>query len=232
MRQSQISRKSFKISDIIQDMTGKLKQLLIDRARQEIKKDDPSHDFLHAARVSKLAEDIAKEEDADQDIVVAAALFHDVIVYPKNHPDSKNEAEESAEYACKILQSISEFPKDKIDNVMTCIQEHSFSKQIIPKLLEAKILQDADKLEATGAISIMRTFASAGQMKTTFYNEADPFCKNRSPEPFNYAVDLFYARLLKVESLMHTKYAKSLAKKRAGFLRIFLQQLSNELEGK
>jgi uncharacterized protein len=213
-------------------MEVSLKQILIDAARSEIKSDDPSHDFLHAHRVMTLAEEIALDEKADVEVLIPAALFHDVIVYPKNHSLSKNEADESAEYTGNLLRSINEYPVVKIEKVMECIRVHSFSKGITPELLEAKILQDADRLEATGAISILRTFASTGQMKRPFYNESDPFCENRDPEPFNYGLDLFYTRLLKVEGMMHTNLAKNIAQKRTAFLRSFLQQLESELDGR
>ena len=211
-------------------MKESLRQKLIDLAKEKITKEDISHDLQHSLRVLALAEKIAKEEGADFDIIVPAALFHDVVIYPKNNPRSKNESEESARYTAQLLEDIEDYPKNKIRKVQTAIEQCSFSKRIMPELLEAKVLQDADRLEATGAISIMRTFSSTGQMKRPFYKPEDPFCKNREPEPKRYALDLFYARLLKVESGMHTKKAKELAKERTGFLRSFLEELKNELD--
>ena len=90
-------------------------------------------------------------------------------------------------------------------------------------------MQDADRLEATGAIAIMRTFCSTGQMKRKFYNPEDPFCRNHEPDPLNYAIDLFYKRLLKVKDLMNTKTAIELAEKRTEFLRQFIIQLEKEI---
>jgi uncharacterized protein len=210
-------------------MNNKLKNKLIKIAQEKISNDDASHDLEHALRVLANAERIAKEEKADLDIIVPAALFHDLIVYPKNHPEKQ---EESAELAAKILDKITEFPKKKIEKIKICILECSFSKGIVPKLLESKILQDADGLEATGAISIMRTFSSTGQLKRPFYHPKDPFCDKREPESSCFALDLFYTRLLKVEARMHTKKAKEIAKRRTVFLRQFLKELELELQGK
>lgn len=213
-------------------MNTALKNQLIKIAKEKIPNNDVSHDFEHASRVLLNAEIIAKEENGDFDIIVPAALFHDLVVYPKNHPNKHKSQEESAEAAEKILNEINNFPKDKIEKVKICILECSFSKGITPKLLESKILQDADRLEATGAIAIMRTFSSTGQMKRPFYNPEDSFCKNRKPNSLHFALDLFYERLLKVADRMNTKTARKIAKRRTLFLKEFLNELKLELEGK
>jgi len=213
-------------------MNTALKNQLIKIAKEKIPNNDVSHDFEHASRVLLNAEIIAKEENGDFDIIVPAALFHDLVVYPKNHPNKHKSQEESAEAAEKILNEINNFPKDKIEKVKICILECSFSKGITPKLLESKILQDADRLEATGAIAIMRTFSSTGQMKRPFYNPEDSFCENRKPNSLHFALDLFYERLLKVADRMNTKTARKIAKRRTLFLKEFLNELKLELEGK
>ena len=206
-------------------MKNELKNQLIKIAKKKIPDADVSHDFDYAMRVLSNAEKIAKDEGGDLDIIFPAALFHDLIVYPKNHPDKHKSQEESAESAEKILNSFGNFPKTKIDDVKTCIMECSFSKGIVPKMLESQILQDADGLEATGAISIMRTYSSTGQMKRPFYNIEDPFCKNRTPDAAKFALDLFYERLLKVAERVHTKIAKKIAKRRTDFFNNILKRV-------
>lgn len=210
-------------------MNSDLRSSLINIAKERIPSTDVSHDLSHTMRVLSNAEKIASGESGDLDVLVPAALFHDLITYPKNHPLRSKSQEESAIEAEKILLSFSEFPNDKISAVKICILECSFSKGIVPTLLESKILQDSDGLEATGAISIMRTFSSAGQMQNLFYNPQDPFCKNRTPDPFKYALDLFYERLLVVKSRMHTETAKKIAQRRTAFLHSFLDELKTEL---
>jgi len=212
-------------------MNKALRNQLIDLAKKRIKSDDPSHDFEHALRVLSNAERIAREERADLDIIVPAALFHDIVSWPKNHPRATFSSEESAKKLKKILTDMN-YPKDKIKKACYAVQVCSFSKGIVPHLLEAKILQDADFLEATGAIIVMRCFASTGQMKRPFYHPADPFCTTRQPAPMKYALDVFYDRSFKIESRIHTKAGKQIARRRLKYLRAFLFELKEELEGK
>lgn len=209
-------------------MSPELKQKLFEISESRQTKDDPSHDFQHIKRVTNMAIKIAESVGADLDIVIPAALFHDTIVYQKDTQQSKGEAQESAEIAESILNVIPDYPKQKIPAVKKCINECSFSKGIMPDTLESKVLQDADRLEATGAISIMRTFASSGQMKRPFYNTEDPFCENGAND-FRAGIDLFYKRLLVVEKTMHTNLAKKVARKRTKFLEDFLVQFRDEL---
>jgi len=104
-----------------------------------------------------------------------------------------------------------------------------FSQNKIPKTLEGQILQDADRLDALGAIGIARVFATGGSLKRPFYNIDDPFCKRRIPDDKIWAVDHFFQKLLKLESLMNTKSGKVEAKKRTRILKEFLNQLKQEL---
>ncbi len=209
-----------------------LKNRLLVIAEKKMVSNDPSHDFLHAKRVLMLAENICKKEGGDMEIILPAALFHDAVIYPKNDPRSKLAPEESAKFIAGELRDIGGYPKEKIEKVVTIIKECSFSKGTIPSSLESKILQDADRLEVTGAISIMRTFASTGQMSRAFYHYEDPFAKKRTPDSFTYGLDLFYTRLLKVGKMMNTKTAKNMAKRRTKFLKDFLTELKLELSGK
>ena len=209
-------------------MNSNLKEKLFLIAAEKIT-GDPSHDFEHIRRVTNLAEKIGASVFADLDIVIPAALFHDVIVYAKDDPRSKNETEESALEAEKILYEIEDYPKEKISQVKICVEQCSFSKGIMPDLLEAKVLQDADRLEATGAISIMRTFTSGGQMNRNLYNPKDPFRESTEPENFTFSLDLFYKRLLLVEATMHTDLARIIAKRRTEFLKSFLNEFREEL---
>lgn len=214
------------LHDMKQDFTSRLLEI----AHQRQTTTDPSHDVQHVIRVMNLAEKIAKSVNADLDIVLAAACFHDVIVYPKNSPQSKTETDESAELAGAILRELDGYPMEKIEKVQLVIRQCSYSKSILPDLLEAKVVQDADRLEATGAISIMRTFSSGGQMNKPFYRPEDPFCEKGEPVPHGSGLDLFYRRLLLVEQGMHTDLARAIAKRRTEFLRLFLQELKIELQ--
>ncbi len=207
-----------------------LRNQLIEIAKEKQTKTDPSHDIHHVIRVMSLAEQIAKSVDADLEVVLPAACFHDVIVYPKNSPQSDTETDESAELAGELLRKMNGYPLEKIENVQIAIRQCSFKKGIVPDLLEAKVLQDADRLEATGAIAVMRTFSSGGQLNRLFYRAEDPFCETGEPVPGGSGLDLFYRRLLVVESRMHTDLAKKIAKRRTEFLHAFLGELKIELQ--
>ena len=210
-------------------MNKKLRKNLIGIAKTRVR-NDLSHDFNHLYRVLKLAERIAKSENADLDVIVPAALFHDIIVY-KGTSKAKYEVAESASLATKILKNMKDYPQSKIKQVVYAISVCSYSKNIKPETLEAKVLQDADLLEATGAISIMRTFSSSIIMHIkSFYNPIDPFCKKRQAEDRIYSLDLFFARLLVVNKRINTKAGRQIAKRRISFLYKFLNELNLELE--
>jgi uncharacterized protein len=208
---------------------SELRELLVGKAKEMINAEDVSHDFNHAMRVLYNAELIAGVEGGDLEVIVPAALFHDAVAYPKNDPRAIFSAKDSAESAEKILLSIHFYNQSKIPAVKHAILAHSFSSGVMPETIEAKIVQDADRLEATGAVSIMRTFASSGQMKRVFYNPEAPFV---SSDKRQYSLDLFYDRLLKVGNLMNTYTARELARKRVDFLYAFLEQLKEEIEPK
>jgi uncharacterized protein len=206
------------------------KEQLIQLAKNLQTKDDPSHRIDHILRVLGLALKIAKKEKADLEIIIPAVLFHDIVVYRKDSPESKNETEESAEKAGEILSKLNWYPKEKIETVKTCIRECSFSKGILPETIEGKTMQDADRLESTGVISIMRTFSSGGQMNRSLYFENDPFREQSIPLVAEASLDLFFIRLLKIAGTMRTETGFKMAKKRHVFLLKFLKQLKTELK--
>jgi len=215
-------------------MNKDLEEKLISIAEERQVKDDPSHDFEHIRRVSFLAKKISEHEEVDLEIVIPAMFFHDTVVHAKNSPESHNETEESASVTGEILQTFEEYPKEKIACVQACIRECSFTKGLKPSSRESAVLQDADLLESTGAISIIRTFSSSGGMHRHFYDPRDPFRKKTEPEvkgkAVTFGLDLFYTRLLKAKERMHTDFAKKIADRRTQFLRDFLEELEMELK--
>ena len=189
---------------------------------------DSAHDFEHVMRVYKNAQKICKKEKANEKLVLSAALLHDIVSYPKSHKRSKMSSIESAKKSKQILKKY-DFPEDEIEIISDAIRDHSFSQKKIPATVEGKILQDADRLDALGAIGIARVFATGGSLKRPFYNIDDPFCKTRSPNDKIWTVDHFFQKLLTLESLMNTKSGKSEAKKRTKVLKDYLKQLKQEL---
>jgi len=189
---------------------------------------DPAHDFNHIIRVYKNAEKLAKKENANTKLVLCAVLLHDIVNYPKSDKRSKNSSTKSAIMARQILSKYS-FSNSEIKVITDAILDHSFSKNKTPKSLEGKILQDADRLDAIGAIGIARAFAVSGADDRPFYNTSDPFCSKRKPNDQKWTIDHFYSKLLKLEKLMNTKSAKIEAKKRTKVLKNFLSELKQEI---
>jgi uncharacterized protein len=204
---------------------------VLDLIKIDIKKiihNDPAHDFDHIVRVYKNAQQIIKKEKVNEKLVLSAVLLHDIVSFPKSDKRSKNSSIESAKKAKTILKKY-DFTLDEITIVCDAISEHSFSQKKIPKTIEGKILQDADRLDALGAIGIIRVFATGGSLRRPFYNLDDPFCKKRIPNDKTWTLDHFFEKLLKLEFLMNTKSGKIEAKKRTKILKNFLKQLKHEI---
>ena len=201
-------------------MNKNLRKKIIKVAKDRVK-NDLSHDFNHLYRVLIIAEKIAKANKADLDIVIPAAIFHDIIVH-KGTARYRYELEDSAKAAEGILSKMRGYPKNKIAGVVHAILMCSFSRNTKPKTIEAKVVHDADLLEATGAISIMRTFGSSVVMHNeSFYKPEDPLCRKRFPDPSKYSLDLFFTRLLIADKKMYTETAKNIATRRIKFLTKF-----------
>ena len=190
----------------------------------KLKKNDPAHDFEHVMRVYRNAERICKSENGNKKLILSAVLLHDIIKI-KNRKDS---ALKSAKLSEKILKE-NYFLDDEIIIISDAIKEHSFSKGKIPSTLEGKILQDADRLDAIGAIGLARVFSFSGSNNRPFYDPKDPFSKNRNLNDNKWAIDHFYEKLLTLEEKMNTKTGKTIAKKRTKTLKDFLKELKNEI---
>ena len=204
---------------------------VLDLIKTDIKKimhNDTAHDFDHIMRVYKNAQQIIKKEKVNETLVLSAVLLHDIASFPKSDKRSKNSSIESAKKAKTILKKY-DFTSDEITIVCDAISEHSFSQKKIPKTIEGKILQDADRLDALGAIGIARVFATGGSLRRPFYNLDDPFCKKRIPDDKIWTLDHFFEKLLKLEFLMNTNSGKIEAKKRTKILKDFLKQLKHEI---
>ena len=199
--------------------------------KTEVKKqleNDTTHDFNHIMRVYKNAQEICKNEKANKKLVLASVLLHDLVLYQKSDKKSKNSSIESAKKAEEILKKYS-LSQEEIHIISEAIKDHSFSQNKTPQSIEGKILQDADRLDALGAIGLARVFATGGSLNRPFYNPKDPFCTNRKPNDAIWTVDHFFKKLLKLELLMNTKSGKIEAKKRTKILKNFLNQLKDEI---
>ncbi|PKD42621.1 phosphohydrolase [Rhodohalobacter barkolensis] len=189
---------------------------------------DSAHDLAHIQRVVKSAQTICDEEGGDLDIVKAAAWLHDSVTLPKNHPDRSKSSILAGEKAAAFLNSI-DFPETKVKHVVHAIEAHSFSAGIEPTTLEAKIVQDADRLDALGAIGVARCLMVGGKLDRALYQPEDPFCESRDPDDSIYTIDHFYEKLFKLPELMNTESAKEMAVERIRFMKQFLSELQKEI---
>ena len=190
---------------------------------------DSAHDFSHAMRVCRNAIHIAKREGGDMEILILSALLHDAKCIGKCS-ENRDISEAQPIFLSNFLDERGT-PENIKEQVLYSIRVHRFSKGIIPITLEAKILQDADRLDAMGAIGIARVFATGGALGRALYSPEDPFCLNREPNDSKWNVDHFFKKLLKLESGMHTQTARKLARKRAVVLKKYLLDLQAEIEG-
>ena len=205
---------------------------LLDRLRKVAESrcagNGPAHDFLHVSRVTETARCIGLAEGAALDIVVPAALLHELFNYPKGHPQSHCSGEVCAEQAADVLRQ-NDCPPHLIDPIRECIRIHAFSRGLVPETLEGKVLQDADRLDAIGAIGIARCFATCAEMAVPFYQPEDPFCRSREPDDKRWGLDHFYRKLLRIPDGLHTATARTIAGDRVRVMETFLAQLRQEI---
>lgn len=194
---------------------------------------DPAHDLLHLERVVATAKRIAAAEGADLRVVVPAAWLHDYVVVPKDDPRRAQASQLAAVEACAYLKAIgycaAQLDASLLDAIGHAIEAHSFSANIAPQTLEAKVVQDADRLDGIGAIGIARCFACAGTMNRPFYSALDPFCTTREPDDALFTIDHFYAKLFKTAASMQTAAGKKEAEKRVEVMRRYLGELGEEI---
>ncbi|HFP9236818.1 phosphohydrolase [Klebsiella quasipneumoniae] len=195
--------------------------------------EDAAHDLSHFRRVWATATRLAAGEvEVDRLVLLTACYFHDIVSLPKNHPERSRSSMMAAEKTLAILQSsFTDFPADRYAAVCHAIEAHSFSAAIPPRTLEAKIVQDADRLESLGAIGLARVFAVAGALNTILFDADDPFADRRALDDRKYALDHFQCKLLRLPETMQTAAGRAMAQHNARFLVEFMAKISAELKG-
>ncbi len=180
------------------------------RMRGEVKRSTPpfgTHGYEHVDRVYITCQHIGEIEGADMRILLPAALLHDIA------RDEQNHAEAGAEKAKSILKRYG-YTLDEIEKIANAISTHSFSGKKPPVSLEGKILSDADKLDALGALGVYRTAVYSGE----------------HARPIEDFIAHFHEKLLKLEGLMFTAEAKRMAQDRTAYLGEFVNRLKHELK--
>ncbi|WP_219702273.1 HD domain-containing protein [Marinomonas lutimaris] len=189
---------------------------------------DSAHDVSHISRVVKVAKKLALEESADLAVVVPAAWLHDCVSLPKNHPERHLASTLAGDKAIEFLTSIY-YPSEYFDAIHHAIRAHSFSANIPPNTLEAKIVQDADRLDALGAVGIARCMQVSGALNRPLYSWNDPFCETREPNDALYSIDHFYTKLFCIADSLNTPSAQLEGRRRQEVMRVFLDDLALEI---
>lgn len=186
---------------------------------------DAAHDAEHSVRVACWTLRIDPSLDSRE--AIAAALLHDVINVPKDSPLRATASSECARHAREILQG--DFTGDAIDRIAEAIRDHSYTRGARPETALGRALQDADRLEAIGAIGLMRCVSTGVRMGARYLDGSDPFAADRPLDDRRFSIDHFYVKLLALESTMCTDAGRAEARRRTAFLHAFLDQLRSEL---
>lgn len=187
-------------------------KLVKNYVKELFENDETGHDFYHMKRVAKLAKEIALDEKTDPFICELAAWLHDV-GDQKLFEDPADEIERMNDFLTTIHIS-----EDMIKEINEIITNISFRKGNVPNSIEGKIVQDADRLDAIGAIGIARTFAYGGANGQLIHHD----------ERTDTSIQHFHDKLLKLKEGIHTKKAKQIARKRHRFMELYLEQFYNE----
>jgi uncharacterized protein len=189
---------------------------------------DGAHDLAHILRVWTNVQCIAAEEGGDIRILAAAVLLHDCVAVEKDSPLRSQASRLAAERAREVLTGRG-WSNEDAARVAHAIAAHSFSAAILPETTEAKILQDADRLDAIGCIGIARCFYTGGRMGSALYHPADPAARDRVLDDAAYALDHFRAKLLKLQDGFQAATGAGMAEERTRVLADFLAAFEAEI---
>lgn len=189
---------------------------------------DVAHDIEHIRRVVANAERLAHSEGANLMIVLPAAWLHDCVSVPKSSPQRAQASILAGAAALTFLASEG-YPAATLPGIRHAIEAHSFSAGITPRTREAQVVQDADRLDALGAVGVARCLMLSGAMQRRLYDPAEPFAISRPLDDTANAIDHFYLKLLRLAAGMHTAAGRAEAERRTAFLQAFLDQLATEL---
>jgi len=187
------------------------------------------HNKAHVERVYNLAVRMGVDENADLDVIKAAALLHDIARAMEDEGKIDDHAAEGAKIARGILEEV-DFPRQKVDKAIHCIEAHRFRGGSEARSLEAKILRDADRLDIIGAIGLARVFARGGWANLPIHDPSIP-PKGKYDGRSTTSINHIYEKILKAKDTMNTKTAKRIAEGRHGFVEEFLDRFLKEWNG-
>ncbi|MFN7225239.1 MAG: HD domain-containing protein [Paracoccaceae bacterium] len=192
---------------------------------------DGAHDLGHIDRVRGNCQQImADEPRLDVDALHLAVIFHDVVNLPKDAPNRADAAALSAQVAADWLASHA-WPAARILLVTHAIEAHSFSAGVSPRTAEARVLQDADRLDALGAIGLARMFAVSGALGRALFDPDDPLGLHRPLDDRAFALDHLEVKLFGLAQSMHTPTGRTMAEERVDWMCSFRSRLLREISG-
>lgn len=201
--------------------------------KEQFMNEGTGHDWYHIDRVRKIALHIQEKEGGDRIIIELAALLHDI----SDHKFNGGDFELGGSIARGMLTNLT-VDKDIINAVAYIVENVSYKGSgVRDKMnsLEGRIVQDADRLDAIGAIGIARTFAYGGKVGQPIYDPTIPPKENQSLESYqndkSHTINHFYEKLLLIQDRMHTSVGKEMAKERTAYMNGFLLQFYKEWEG-
>lgn len=214
---------AFNMQDIIESIR--------DFARNHFADAKYSHDWEHTERVYRLCMHIGRVEGADLEVLAIAALLHDI---GRAIQDTSRGTLCHAEQGARIAEEILEkhiMPLEKKENIIHCIVSHRYRNSHHPQSLEAKVLFDADKLDAIGAVGIARAYLFAGEVGAVLHNpDLDPLmAKPYSRDDTGYRE--YMVKLSKIKDRMLTPEGRYMAQERHAFMEEFFSRFLKEFEG-
>ncbi|WP_248743876.1 MULTISPECIES: HD domain-containing protein [unclassified Pseudomonas] len=190
--------------------------------------EDGAHDLSHLQRVWHNARILQAEEGGDLEVLLAAVLLHDCVAVEKNSPLRSQASRLAAEKASTVLANLN-WPEEKVSAVIHAIEAHSFSANITPTTLEARLMQDADRLDSLGMLGVARTFYTAGRMGSALYDPHDPEARERDYDDKRFCLDHFQTKLLHLAEGFQTAAGQRLARIRHQRLKGFMEQFKEEI---
>jgi len=190
--------------------------------------EDGAHDLSHLQRVWNNARSLHAQEGGDLEVLLAAVLMHDCVTVEKNSPLRSRASMLAAQKASQVLAEIG-WMSTKINTVAHAIEAHSFSASIAPNSLEAKIMQDADRLDALGMVGVARVFYVGGRLGRALYDPQDPEASQRVYDDKRFCLDHFQTKLLHLADGFQTATGQRLAQIRHDRLKGFLDLFKEEI---
>ncbi|USD37444.1 MULTISPECIES: HD domain-containing protein [Ferrimonas] len=189
---------------------------------------DAAHDLDHVLRVVATADKLGRAEGAQLDVLLPAAYLHDCVSIDKRDPRRSQASTLSADAAIEWL-SQQGYPQPLLAPIHHAIASHSWSAGLETTTLEARVLQDADRLDALGAIGTARCLMLGGQWQSELYHGQDPFAQQREYDDNRYSLDHFFVKLQHLPGQLKTVAGRQEGERRWRWMESFIEQLKSEL---